>query len=82
MTGRPDDVPSDGWVTTRTATPTLRTRRHRSVCRGPAPAKRTILRRLVFLAVMLVSLYVVWPSLAKVFSSSPQLLTLNPAGSR
>jgi uncharacterized protein (TIRG00374 family) len=44
----------------------------------PAPAKRTILRRLVFLAVMLVSLYVVWPSLAKVFSSSPQLLTLNP----
>jgi hypothetical protein len=44
----------------------------------PAPAKGTILRRLIFLAVMLVSLYVVWPSLVKVFSSSPDLLSLNP----
>jgi uncharacterized protein (TIRG00374 family) len=44
----------------------------------PAPAKGTILRRLIFLAVMLVSLYVVWPSLVKVFSSSPELLSLNP----
>ena len=44
----------------------------------PAPAKGTILRRLIFLAVMLVSLYVVWPSLVKVFSSSPDLLSINP----
>jgi uncharacterized protein (TIRG00374 family) len=46
--------------------------------KAPAPAKGTILRRLIFLAVMLVSLYVVWPSLVKVFSSSPELLSLNP----
>lgn len=45
---------------------------------APAPAKRAILRRLIFLAVMLVSLYVVWPSLVKVFASSPELLSLNP----
>lgn len=44
----------------------------------PAPVKGTILRRLIFLAVMLVSLYVVWPSLVRVFSSSPELLSLNP----
>lgn len=46
---------------------------------APAPARGAILRRLIFLAVMLVSLYFVWPSLVRVFSSSPRLLSLNPA---
>ena len=39
---------------------------------------RAILRRLIFLAVAGVSLYIVWPSLMSVFSSWPRLRDLNP----
>jgi hypothetical protein len=48
----------------------------------PAPAKGTILRRLILLAVMLVSLYVVWPSLVKVFSSRQSSCPSTRSGSR
>jgi hypothetical protein len=37
-----------------------------------------IISRLAFLAVMVVSLYVLWPSLVAVFSTAPQLLTIEP----
>ncbi len=44
---------------------------HRSV-------RRAIIVRLVFFAITLFTLYILWPSLIAVFRSWPQLLTLNP----
>ena len=35
--------------------------------------------RIVFLLIAGISLYILWPSLLKLFSASPQLLTINPA---
>ena len=37
-----------------------------------------VVARLAFLAVMVVSLYILWPSLVAVFSTAPQLLTIEP----
>jgi len=41
-------------------------------------AHLTIIKRVVILGVTAVGLYVVWPSLAKVFSAGPLLATVNP----
>jgi uncharacterized protein (TIRG00374 family) len=41
--------------------------------------RRAIILRLAFLAVMLVALYVLWPSLARVLDSWPKLLEIDPA---
>lgn len=39
---------------------------------------RALAPRLIFMAVMLVTLYILWPSLMTVFSSWPSLLTIDP----
>ena len=44
----------------------------------PRSLRRAIVVRLIFLAITLFTLYVLWPSLILVFRSWPQLLTLNP----
>jgi uncharacterized protein (TIRG00374 family) len=41
--------------------------------------RRAIILRLVFFAITLFALYILWPSLAQVLDSWPKLLTLNPA---
>jgi uncharacterized protein (TIRG00374 family) len=41
-------------------------------------SRRAILKRVAFLAVSLVTLYILWPSLIAVFRSWPDLLRLNP----
>ena len=46
--------------------------------RPPRSLRRAIVVRLIFLAITLFALYVLWPSLITVFRSWPQLLTLNP----
>ena len=46
---------------------------------APRSTRRAIAGRLVFLLFTLISLYVLWPSLLKVFRTWPELLTLNPA---
>ncbi|HEV8564224.1 MAG TPA: flippase-like domain-containing protein [Actinomycetota bacterium] len=40
---------------------------------------RTLSGRIVFLLIALLTLYVLWPSLLAVFSTGPELLSLNPA---
>jgi uncharacterized protein (TIRG00374 family) len=40
--------------------------------------KKAIWGRLIFLAITGIALYVLWPSLIQVFSSWPELLTINP----
>ena len=35
--------------------------------------------RLVFLIIMVIALYILWPSLLTVFETWPELLDLNPA---
>ncbi|MFN8233639.1 MAG: lysylphosphatidylglycerol synthase transmembrane domain-containing protein [Actinomycetota bacterium] len=42
------------------------------------PTKKAIWGRLIFLGVTGIALYVLWPSLLQVFSSWPELLTINP----
>jgi len=42
------------------------------------PTKKAIWGRLIFLGVTGIALYVLWPSLIQVFSSWPELLTINP----
>ena len=43
-----------------------------------AKPRHTVLKRVVVLGVTGVGLYIVWPSLAKVFSAGPMLATVNP----
>lgn len=44
----------------------------------PRSLRRAIIVRLIFLAITLFTLYILWPSLIAVFRSWPELLTLNP----
>jgi uncharacterized protein (TIRG00374 family) len=46
--------------------------------RPPRSLRRAIIVRLIFLAITLFTLYILWPSLIVVFRSWPQLLTLDP----
>ena len=41
--------------------------------------RRAIIVRLVFLIIMVIALYILWPSLLTVFETWPELLDLNPA---
>ena len=41
-------------------------------------SRYTIIKRVVILGITAVGLYVVWPSLAQVFSAGPELATVNP----
>ncbi len=44
----------------------------------PAPSRKAIWGRLILLGITGVALYVLWPSLLQVFSSWPELLTIDP----
>jgi uncharacterized protein (TIRG00374 family) len=44
----------------------------------PVPTRRAIWGRLIFLGITGAALYVLWPSLLRVFSSWPELLTIDP----
>jgi uncharacterized protein (TIRG00374 family) len=51
----------------------------REEVRARRPGRGRGLGRIVFLLVTLIALYILYPSLLKLFSASPQLLTINPA---
>ncbi|MBA3690552.1 MAG: UPF0104 family protein, partial [Actinobacteria bacterium] len=45
---------------------------------APAPVRRAIWGRAILLLLTVIALYILWPSLLKVFAAWPELLTLNP----
>jgi uncharacterized protein (TIRG00374 family) len=45
--------------------------------RVPAPVRRAVWSRLIFLTISLIALYLLWPRLMSVFSAWPELLTID-----